>query len=164
MLHVCMDLAKRVNESCHAYEWFMSHMRMIYVAYLNVPCHTYGQVMSSAWEAETDEMGGPTVTRGDRSHVTHICVMSRIYESCHAYMSHVTHIWVMPRINLSHITHTSVGGKSRQNGRGDGVPWVYKSCHTYTRHVTHIYESCHTYQCWRQRQTVRKGQWRSMGI
>ena len=50
----------------------MSHMRMVYVAYLNVSCHTYGQVISPAWEAEIDEMWGPTVTRGYMSHVTHI--------------------------------------------------------------------------------------------
>jgi len=38
---VWMSHVARVNESCHAYEWFMSHMWMSYVTHVNESCRTY---------------------------------------------------------------------------------------------------------------------------
>ena len=60
-----------MNESCHAYEWVMSHIRMSHVShicagvcesafhvFMNESCHTHEYVMSHIW----------------MSHVTHVCV------------------------------------------------------------------------------------------
>ena len=78
------------HESCHTYEWVMSHIWMNHVAYervvsrLNGSCHTWlgrlTRVMSHIW----------------MSHVTHM------NESCH------TSIWVMSHIWMSHVTYMNV--------------------------------------------------------
>ena len=71
-----------VNESCHTYEWVMSHIWMSHVTHMNESCHTYEWVMSHIW----------------MSHVP--CVN----ESCHTYE------WVSPR--GSHVLHSYVGHNS----------------------------------------------------
>jgi len=59
----CAASTCRVIESCHTYEWVMSHIRMSHVTHMNESCHTYERVMSHIW----------------MSHVTHM------NESCHTY-------------------------------------------------------------------------------
>jgi len=58
------ELSKALKgESCHTYEWVMSHVWMSHVTRINESCHTYGWVMSHVL----------------MSHVT------RMDESCHTY-------------------------------------------------------------------------------
>ena len=68
-----------MNESCHTYEWVMSHIWMSHVTQMNESCHTYEWVMSYIW----------------MSHVTHM------NESCHTYE------WVMSHIRMSQVTQVS---------------------------------------------------------
>jgi len=70
---------RTVSESCHTYEWVMSHIRMSHVTHTNESCHTYEWVMSHI----------------RMSHVTYM------NESCHIYD------WVMSHIRMSHVTHTN---------------------------------------------------------
>ena len=57
-----------MNESCHTYEWVMSHIWMSHVTRMNKSCHTYEWVMS---------------------HRRHAC--SR--ETCHTHEWVMSHVW-----------------------------------------------------------------------
>jgi len=106
-----------MHESCHTYEWVMSHIRMSHVTHTNESCHTYEWVMSHIW----------------MSHVTHTNESSPTYEwaMSHIRMSHVTRMnesyhtyeWVISDIRMSHVTHVS------------------ESCHTYEWVMSHAYLS-----------------------
>ena len=43
---VRMIRGTHINESCHTYEWVMSHIWMSHVTHMNESCHTYEWVMS----------------------------------------------------------------------------------------------------------------------
>ena len=45
-----------MNESCHTYEWVMSHMRMSHVTHMNESCHTCECVMSHTWMRHVTQM------------------------------------------------------------------------------------------------------------
>jgi len=60
-----------MNESCHTYEWVMSHVESSQVAHINESRNKYEWVMSHIW----------------MSHVTHM------NESCHTYEWVMSHIW-----------------------------------------------------------------------
>ena len=76
--HMVASHVTHINESCHTYEWVMSHIWMIHVTHMNRSCHTYEwvvsneRVMSHIW----------------MSHVT------RMNESCHTYEWVMLHIWI----------------------------------------------------------------------
>jgi len=112
----------RMNESCHVcmshvtYEWVMECVR-------RASCHTRSSSVfhSPTWLS------------------TMICVymcaynwvVSRMYESCHVWMSPVAYEWVLSRMNeschvwMSHVTYEWV--MSRMN----------ESCHVWMSHVTY---------------------------
>jgi len=72
--------ATHMNESCHTYEWVMSHIWMSHVTYeWGMPARTSTPALSSQ--------------SSSTSHVTHM------NESCH------TCEWVMSHIWMSHVTH-----------------------------------------------------------
>jgi len=77
-----------IAESCHAYEWVMSHMWMSHVPHVNESCHKHEWVMSHMW----------------RSHVQYM------NEWCHIYERLMSHIWrrqcVMSHICTGHVRLT----------------------------------------------------------
>jgi len=79
-------------------------------------------------------------------------VMSRIYESCHVWMSHVTYEWVMSRMNESYHTYEWVISTWQLASDGSFLAspafssCVWESSHVNTSHVTHMNESCHVYK------------------
>ena len=77
MSHICMSHVTCMIESCHTHVWVMSHIWMSHITHMNESCHMYDWVMSHIW----------------MSHVTHM------NESCHTYE------WVMSHIWMSHVTH-----------------------------------------------------------
>ena len=102
------------DESCHTYEWVVSHVWMRHVTHMpyervsshtwmshvtrmNKFCHTYDWVTSQVWMSH--------VARMNESGHTYEWVMSQVW------MSHVTHMneschgyeWVMPHICMSHV-------------------------------------------------------------
>ena len=88
----------QINESCHTYEWVMSHIWLSHVTHMNESCHTYECVTLHKWI----------------SHVTHMNESRHTYErvTSHIWMSHVTHMdeschtyeWVMSHLWISHVT------------------------------------------------------------
>ena len=80
-----------MSDSCHIYEWIMSHTWMNHVTRINESCHTYERVMSQTWMRQ----------------VTHI------NESCHTH-DWFTYLWAqswmsesVSVINESCHTHTN---------------------------------------------------------
>ena len=139
-----------VNESCHTYEWVMSHLWTRHATHMNESCHTYEWVVSHIW----------------MSHVTHM------NESCHTYewvMSHIwmrygtymndslqTHEWVMSRIWMRRVCrNTEEPVHSRHIWLSRVSIYMNESCHTYEwvmphiwmSHTTHMDRWCHTYEC-----------------
>ena len=73
-----------MNESCHTYEWVMSHIWMSHVTHMNESCHTWEWVMSHIWVV-----------------VSHIW-MSNL---AHVNESRDTYEWVMSHIWMRNVTH-----------------------------------------------------------
>jgi len=121
-----------MNESCHIYEWAMSHVWMSHITCMNESCQIYEWVMSRIW----------------MSHVTCINGSSHTYERVmsHIWMSHVTYMNESCRICPSDSERDTCGLRR--------VTRMTKTCHTYEwemshiwwRHVTHIKKACHTYE------------------
>jgi len=112
------------NESCHTYEWVMSHIWMSHVTQVNESCHTCEWVMSHIWMSHVTHMNESCHIWKEGTSPLNVREwgMSHMHESCYVAvranvcleiheMYHVK--WVMSHISMSHATHT--------NG----------SCHTY---------------------------------
>ena len=125
------------HDSCHTYEWFMSHVTSVKktqneTTRVKKSCHTYEWVMSHDSWVTTHE----SCVKKTRKNET-----SRVQTSCHTYG------WVM-----SHVIHTK---ETQQNDAWymDESCHRYESWHTYewatsrvTSHVWMSHESCHTYE------------------
>jgi len=106
----------RMNESCHTYEWVMSHIWMSRVTHVNASCHTYEWVMSHIW----------------MSHVTHI------NESCHTCECVMSHIW------MSHVTHMNESCHTYEWVMSPSLRCCNAACACSSSSVTHTNEACHT--------------------
>ena len=114
----CLSYMWHERESCHTYEWVMSHTWMRHVTHMNETCHTYAWVMS--------HIG--TKTRACLSYVWHdlfFCVAWLIYvcdtrlleervmawrihmwDMAHSCMWHVSIICVASLIHMCVMTHS----------------------------------------------------------
>ena len=111
-----------MNESCHTYEWVVSHM--------NESCYTYGCVMSHIWMSHVTHMNESCHTYKWTSHVT------LMDESCHTYER------VMSHIRTSHATQEK--GKPRGVSTCDmtfSYAWLRKWCDWFIR-VTWLIGMC----------------------
>ena len=90
-----MSHVTHMNESCHTYEWVMSHIWMGHVTHMNESCHTYAWVMS--------HIRMHHVTHMNKSCYTYECVMSHIWMSHVTYMNASCHTyeWVMSHIRIT---------------------------------------------------------------
>jgi len=139
-----MSHVTHMNESCHTYEWVMSHVWMGHVTHMTESCHTYEWVMSHIW----------------MSHVTRMNESCRAYEwvMSHIWMSHVTHMtescqtyeWVMSHKRRSHVTHMKTHTNSMRYAkvmRVSHVTHTNESCHTHDRVMSNIWTSHVTHEC-----------------
>jgi len=100
-----------INESCHAYEWVMSHIRMSHVAHMKEPCHTYdsasflfGGYCGLIWMRHVTHTNEACHTHewGMCKRVctrTYTCIRTYTNEACH------THEWGMSHAWMRHVTH-----------------------------------------------------------
>ena len=95
-----MSYVTRMNESCHTYEWVMSHIWMSHVIHMNESrrawnesCRTYEWVMSQVW----------------MSHVTHI-------NRAHWPMPTATNARVMSHVWMSHVARMNESCRTYQQG------------------------------------------------
>ena len=134
-----------MNESCHTYEWVMSHLWMSHVTHMDESCHTHtcqtdDQMFVSTTEwvmSHTNKSCHTCKCQRDKldacgidpmSHVTHM------NESCHTYEWDMSHTW------MSHVTH--------MNESRDTYEWICFTCTNESCHMSHIRMSsvtCHTY-------------------
>jgi len=130
-----------MNESCHTYEWVMSHIWMSHVTHMNESCHTYewrlcvwalvgGYGICVTWMCD---MTHSRVTLTHVCHVTYVWVMSYMNESCHTWMSHVTYVWVMSHMYES--CHICIHWPMTHSCKCTGDTLSF---------ATHMNESCHT--------------------
>ena len=97
-----------MNESCHTYEWDMSHIWMRHVTHMNESCHTY------EWGRHATRTNASQHTCEWVTAHTWMSLVTHMNESCHTYE------WVMSHIWMSHVTHMN------------------ESCHTYERVMSHV--------------------------
>ena len=118
------------NESCHTYEWVMSHIWTSHVTHMSESNHIHTRVLSHLWMSPVTHMNESCYTyEWDMSHIW-MSQVTHIHQSCHTYE------WVMSHIWMSHATHMN------------------ETCHTYEWDMSHTYmslvtlvgESCHTYE------------------
>jgi len=117
----------RMNESCHTYEWVMSHIWMSRVTHVNASCHTYEWVMSHIWMSHVTHMNESWVHRWDAAmqrahahrhlslirmrHVTHVneachTYVTRMNASCHTYECVMSHVWISPSLSSTAIFYS----------------------------------------------------------
>ena len=58
MSHIHERVKSRMLESCHTYEWVMSHIWMSHVTYMNDSCHIYEWDLSHTWIGQGTWRGG----------------------------------------------------------------------------------------------------------
>ena len=163
-----MSPVTHMNESCHTYEWVMSHIWMSPVTHMNESCHTYEWVTSRAIPSHCTLHSRVPPQNKRHSHSTYDWVMSRLNESCHMWMSHdvsrscqmsmrhVTYEWVTPRVNEVWNTHGLVVAantiESSMSATKQTPKYTIHSCvpsqnnrhrhGTYERVMSHMNESC----------------------
>ena len=101
-----------MNESCHIYEWVMSHSRMSHVTRMNESCHMYKWVMSHAWMSHVWNFGfWGSLPRAEeigdeffRLHSIHLWYI-RICDMTHSYMWHASFIHVTWLIHICDMPH-----------------------------------------------------------
>ena len=146
-----------MNESCHTYEWVMSHILMS-----RVP--QYEWVMWHIWFI--NQVNCPSK---DLSHVTHMNESCHTYEwvMSHIWMSHVTHMnaschtyeWVIKESFATHervVSHThtatsrfrivGVHGGSIHRRICGSVVHVCSVSHAWMHHVTHTQDIFHMWK------------------
>ena len=154
MSHISTSLVTHINESCHTYEWVMSHQGMpIKASYNDTSYHTYERVKSHITTSQ--------VTHINESCCTYQRVTLHIWmshaphtnESCHTYEWVLSHIWmshvtpghadqgVVQRYVISHIWKSQIAHNNKS-----GHAYQQVMLHISTSHVAHMNESCHTYQ------------------
>ena len=105
-----------MNESCHTYEWVMSHIQTSHVTHMNESCHTYEWVMSHIWMSHVTHM------KESFTHVTWLIRMCDVTDS-HAWQDAFTcltclHTYDMTRnLSATHqylsATHQYLSGTQR---------------------------------------------------
>ena len=135
-----MSHVTRTNESCHTYEWVMSH---VWMCQYDAPAHN-------------QQLAGYTQRPPELSLVSALAPIS-------VYRSHVTHVnqsyeWVMSHVWTSHVTHMKESCHTYEGVTShmliSHVSRMNELCHTYesvmshiwTSHVANAKQSCHTYE------------------
>ena len=165
MIHVT-----RINESCHTYQWIMSHTSMSHVTHMNESCHMCDMTHSYVWHDSfmcvtwlihmcdmthwyvwhdsfrtLPELKSPPVTPNVRL-AFHVCHMTHSYDTAFTCVT-----WLIP---MCHMTHSYVWHDSLIC-----VTWLIRMrdmTHSYVRHdfldtamrhikVTRMDRPCHTY-------------------
>ena len=93
-----------MNESCHTYKWFTSHIRMSHVTRMNESCHTYEWVKSHTLTRPVTHMNKSFhryrwITLHIRTSPSIISHVTHMNEPCHTYQWVLSHMWT------SHFTH-----------------------------------------------------------
>jgi len=63
--YICMSHVTHMNESCHTYEWVMSHIRMSHVTHMHESYHTYEWVEASKKVSVSVGKGGGGVKQDE---------------------------------------------------------------------------------------------------
>jgi len=93
---IWMSHVTHMNESCHTYEWAMSHIWMSHVTHMNESCHTCEWVMSHMW----------------MSHVWSEKVMTHTNESCRTQITRAVRL-AGPGLLWVRITWMIIGSAPR---------------------------------------------------
>jgi len=149
-----------VNESCHTYEWVMSHIwrSLTHIVYVSTSMY-----LACVCLCECECMCVRVCVR--MCVCVYVCMCVRVYifhvyvYTCKQVMSHVRvtrmhqsyhtpYEWVMAHIKRGHVTHTN---KSFHNNK-----WAMQ--HMWMSHVTHMHQSCphatHVNESWHTRASI----------
>ena len=131
----------RMNESCHTYEWVMSHVWRSHVTRMNESCHTYEWVTSYIWKHTNESWHrGWTSFNMWRSHGT-----KSFPNGC----GDLWGIWVMAYVRMRHVTHINKSCPTRKCGPSrktmSSVTHMNELCHTQEWALSHTWMSCVTH-------------------
>ena len=136
MSHISMSHVAHMSESCRTYEWVMLHIWMSHVTNMSESCHTYEIFLTQGMWHILDELC-PTNTANDRvmSHThsgwrSHVTHTQQMKESCH---THTADEGVM-----SH-THTQrMKGGTQDGSRTVGVKIFSNKLNKRSWYITHV--------------------------
>jgi len=117
------ELFSHRNESCHEYEWVMSHIRISHVTHTNESCHAYEWVLSQIW----------------------MSLVIHINESYHTYEWAVSHVWMSPVARMNESCRKFKWALSRK-WKSQSLKNMSRKAHGFRNCFTRIYESRHTYE------------------
>ena len=120
--HRWMRHVTQMNESCHTYEWVMSHIwasGMTSTSLMSMPQMTIRTAMCHLW----------------MSHVTHLR-MSHVTRTSELYHLNIVHVNASDDVNVICVPHL--------NEACYAYEWVMSQ--VWMSHVTHLNASCHTYK------------------
>ena len=155
LFRIQMSHVTHTNESCHTYEWVMSHIWMCHNSYKWVMSHiwmshvTYTNAPTSCQHRDTNRSNTavPWALYWMRPHVKMRCVIYKWVMS-HIYIRGMWHIWiwVMSHIWMRVMSHTYEHRDTNSSDRA--VPWalywaavrppqVCRNTHAHTHTHTH---------------------------
>jgi len=82
-----------MNESCHTYEWVISHRWKEAFHRLPVMCHTYQWVMSHIWMSHVTHMNESCHIDERKHFIDYLSCVTHMNESCHTYEWVISHRW-----------------------------------------------------------------------
>ena len=125
-----------MNESCHTYEWFMSHVWLSHAKHMIESCHTYEWVMLQTWISHVTQVSmHPAKHEYVTSRMSHVTHMN---ESCHTYEWVMSHIWMSQVMQV--MSHRSLCIPQDMSIRH----FTNESCHLWRNHAN---GSCHIWRC-----------------
>jgi len=151
------------HESCHTYEWVMSHTWISQVTHMNESCHPHEWVMSHTWMSHVTHRNASCLTLKRTPAALHVRMsnVTHIDESCHTHASSHTYEWVTSHtcmilvtlMNESYhickrvISHLRADPSHLGMGTSS-LPRINESCHTYAwvlslvwmSHIKQIYK------------------------
>jgi len=128
-------LYRTPGESCHTYEWVMSHVWISHVTRVNKSCQTCKWVMSHVWMSHVTCMDESCVSElselhhWDETWLNYMCAMTQWY------VCHDSFICVPWLIYMRAMTHSSESGLPASHHRH--VTWLVHMCvmtHSYVCH------------------------------
>ena len=156
-----------MKQSCHTYEWVMTHICTRHGKRMNESCptagpsldaplekhfgsallhlwmnqsyHTYSRVMSNVW------MGHACPPPAPSPDPQRPCNPPPMNKSCHTYRWVMLHLWMSQVTRLNAILRLWKSYVTRIDESCCTYEWVMS--HIWMSHVTHMNESCHTHEC-----------------
>ena len=117
-----MSHVTHMNESCHTYEWVMSHMSLSHSTHAYEACHIFESVIAHIWMSHGKLMNESCHTCHwviAHTHMRHATYLNKSCRRCSEVL-HVTHI------NVTHMNESKISGCFVKKWPATkGILWIF---------------------------------------